>query len=193
MTSLKSLLFSLLLISPFIGFAQNFQDSLSEAAKDLTHQQVEYDPSYFSIKYPMGDVPADKGVCTDVVVRAYRKLGRDLQQEVHEDMSANFDLYPDDWGLTAPDPNIDHRRVPNLMTFFERHGKSLPITAQASDYQPGHLVCWDLGRGIKHIGIVVDKKDRSSGNPLIVHNIGQGQVMENVLFEFRIIGHYAYP
>jgi len=165
--------------------------SLSEAAIQLTHDHVVYDPSYFKITYPNGDVPAGKGVCTDVVIRAYRKMGIDLQKEVHEDMKANFSVYPKKWGLKSTDTNIDHRRVPNLMKYFERKGKTLAITQNASDYLPGEIVCWDLGGGITHIGIVVDEKT-SSGRYKVVHNIGAGQVIEDCLFQYKIIGHYRY-
>lgn len=170
-----------------------FADSLSEAAIALTRQQVVYDPSYFRIDYPMGDVPADRGVCTDVVIRAFRKVGIDLQQEVHEDMATHFNLYPNRWGLRRTDKNIDHRRVPNLMTFLGRHGRSLPLSDRASDYRAGDIVCWDLGGGILHIGLVADRKSTDGQRPLIVHNIGRGQVLEDVLFSFSIIGHYRYP
>ncbi len=169
-----------------------FGDRLSKAALELTNQKVTYAPSYFKIPYPNGDVPADKGVCTDVVIRAYRKLGIDLQKEVHEDIKANFSKYPRKWGLSKPDRNIDHRRVPNLMVFFTRHGNKLPVTNSAPDYLPGEIVCWDLGGGITHIGIVVEKKTSDDKRNLIVHNIGAGQVMEDCLFRFKIIGHYRY-
>lgn len=169
-----------------------FYDKLSAAAIDLTKQQVTYDPSYFRISYPNGDVPPGKGVCTDVIVRAYRKLGIDLQKEVHEDMKANFSRYPAKWGLSRPDRNIDHRRVPNLMTFFERHGEVKPISESPRDYEPGDIVCWNLGGAITHIGIVVNRKSADGKRPLIVHNIGAGQVMEDCLFDFKIIGHYRY-
>ncbi len=159
---------------------------------ELTEQQVTYDPSYFSIDYPNGDVPSDKGVCTDVVIRAYRKIGIDLQKEVHEDMKAHFEVYPKIWGLTRTDKNIDHRRVPNLMTFFSRKGTDKPITANPEDYRPGDIVCWNLGGAVTHIGIVVDKKSKDGQRNLIVHNIGGGQVLEDCLFEFKIIGHYRY-
>lgn len=167
-------------------------ESLAQAAATLTEDDVVYDPSYFSISYPMGDVPEDRGVCTDVVVRAYRKCGIDLQQKVHEDMRANFAIYPQRWGLRGPDKNIDHRRVPNLMTFFERFGDVLPTSIKSSDYQPGDIVCWDLGGGILHIGMVSDQRNSSNSRYLIVHNIGAGQVFEDVLFEYKIIGHYLY-
>ncbi|MDE5422639.1 DUF1287 domain-containing protein [Ancylomarina sp. DW003] len=153
---------------------------------------MSYDPSYFSIAYPNGDVPADKGVCTDVVIRAYRLKGIDLQKEVHEDMKANFKLYPKIWGLKTTDKNIDHRRVPNLMTYFKRQGASEAITQHAADYQPNDIVCWRLEGGLTHIGIVVNRKSADGKRHLIVHNIGAGQVVEDCLFDFKIIGHYRY-
>jgi len=165
---------------------------LSDSALELTKQRVSYDPSYFSISYPNGDVPSDKGVCTDVIIRAYRKLNIDLQKEVHEDMKSNFGVYPKNWGLTTTDKNIDHRRVPNLMTFFERHGEVKPKTKNAQDYAPGDIVCWSLDGGLTHIGIVVNKKSKDGKRNLIVHNIGAGQVVEDMLFDFKIIGHYRY-
>ncbi|HRG88023.1 MAG TPA: DUF1287 domain-containing protein [Chitinophagales bacterium] len=165
---------------------------LADAATTLTSQRVTYDPSYFTIPYPNGDVPADKGVCTDVVIRAYRKLGIDLQRKVHEDMAANFSLYPNTWGLKKPDTNIDHRRVPNLMVFFSRFGKVKPLSQNAADYQPGDIVCWNLGGNITHIGLVANKRSADGKRPLIVHNIGAGQVLEDCLFNFKIIGHYSY-
>lgn len=169
----------------------DFYAVFADSAMTLTKQQVQYDPSYFTLDYPNGDVPAGKGVCTDVVVRAYRKLGIDLQKEVHEDMRAHFALYPDHWGLTRPDKNIDHRRVPNLMVFFERHGTVLPSSRNPKDYHPGDVVCWSLGGGISHIGVVSNRRSLR-GTPLIVHNIGAGQVLEDMLFDFKIIGHYRY-
>lgn len=170
----------------------SFYDKLSDAAMELTKQKVQYDPSYFVIKYPNGDVPSDKGVCTDVVIRAYRKLGIDLQKEVHEDMNANFDKYPRKWGLKHTDKNIDHRRVLNLMTFFTRHGTALKISAEPAIYSPGDIVCWNLGGTVTHIGIVVSKKSSDGKRCLMVHNIGGGQVMEDCLFSYKIIGHFRY-
>jgi uncharacterized protein YijF (DUF1287 family) len=165
--------------------------SLADCAIELTKDEVQYDPSYFTIPYPMGDVPKNKGVCTDVVIRAYRKLGIDLQQLVHEDMKTNFNVYPKNWGLQHPDKNIDHRRVPNLMTFFTRKGTVLPVTQLASNYKAGDIVCWNLGGGITHIGIVSNQIN--NGIPLIIHNVGGGQVIEDVLFKYhKIIGHYRY-
>ncbi|GAA3514822.1 DUF1287 domain-containing protein [Aquimarina addita] len=171
---------------------QNFNIKLSNAALALTEQQVTYNPSYFSIGYPNGDVPDHVGVCTDVVIRAYRKLGIDLQKEVHEDMKAHFSTYPKIWGLSGTDKNIDHRRVPNLMTYFSRFGKTKPISTNASDYLPGDIVCWNLGGAITHIGLVVDKKSKDQQRYLIVHNIGSGQELSDCLFDYKIIGHYKY-
>lgn len=171
---------------------EGFGLQLSKAAIELTENQVDYDPSYFAIPYPNGDVPADKGVCTDVIIRAYRKLGIDLQKEVHEDMKENFNVYPNIWGLEKPDANIDHRRVPNLRTFFSRHGQKLETSDQANDYQPGDIVTWDLGGNTPHIGIVIQKKSPVSKQPLIVHNIGHGQEISDCLFSYSITGHYRY-
>ncbi len=169
-----------------------FPEKLSNAAIELTKQKVKYDPTYYVIKYPNGDVPSDKGVCTDVIIRAYRKLGIDLQKEVHFDMKVNFSKYPKNWGKTKPDKNIDHRRVPNLMVFFSRFGKIKPINQNAKDYLPGDIVCWDLGGGVKHIGIVVNIQSDDKTRYQIVHNIGNGQVVEDCLFKYKIIGHYTY-
>ena len=177
-----------------IGYSQdNFYKTLSDSTIGIINADIVYDPSYFSIKYPNGDVPKDKGVCTDVVIRAYRKLGIDLQKEVHEDMKANFDKYPKIWGLKSTDKNIDHRRVPNLMVFFSRKGVELPKTESSLDYKPGDVVCWDLGSGITHIGIVVNiKSNINSDRYQVVHNIGNGQELSDCLFDYKIIGHYRY-
>ncbi|MCK4751012.1 MAG: DUF1287 domain-containing protein [Bacteroidales bacterium] len=189
----RGLLVALILCGTLIVCAQDsFGEKLSEAALLLTRQEVVYDPAYYSMGYPGGDVPADRGVCSDVLIRAFREVEIDLQEEVHMDMKTNFDLYPRIWGLTQPDPNIDHRRVPNLMKFFERHGTDKPMTADPDDYLPGDIVCWNLGGAITHIGIVVDRRSRNGKRPLIVHNIGGGQVLADCLFDFRIIGHYTY-
>ena len=170
----------------------SFSTKLSDAAIGLTKQKVMYDPGYFSIAYPNGDVPGDKGVCTDVVIRAYRKLGIDLQKEVHEDMKVDFNKYPKNWDLTRPDKNIDHRRVPNLMVFFSRYGKTKSTTERSEDYLPGDIVCWNLGGSVTHIGFVVNKKSLDNNRYLIVHNIGGGQVIADCLFDYKIIGHYSY-
>lgn len=174
------------------GQEADFYERLSDAALELTKQFVIYNPAYVKIPYPNGDVAANRGVCTDVVIRAYRKVGIDLQKEVHEDMKKNFSKYPANWGLKAPDTNIDHRRVPNLMTFFSRHGVALPVTTDPSEYLPGDIVCWNLGGGATHIGIVVNKKNWRGRRYKIVHNIGYGQVLEDCLFDNKIIGHYRY-
>jgi uncharacterized protein YijF (DUF1287 family) len=163
-----------------------------EDAVEQTRYTVGYDPSYVQIDYPGGDVPLSTGVCSDVVVRAFRKAGVDLQKEVHEDMAGNFSAYPKKWGLARPDPNIDHRRVPNLMTFFQRKGKALALTASGADYQPGDVVTWDLGIGQTHIGIITNVWSDADGNYLVAHNIGGGVRVENVLFSWRITGHYRY-
>jgi len=165
---------------------------LVDAAIERTEHRVRYDGSYRSIEYPMGDVPDDIGVCTDVIIRAYRALGTDLQREVHEDMTAAFSEYPDTWGLTGTDSNIDHRRVPNLQVFFSRHGVELAVTDAPSDYRPGDLVTWVLPRNLPHIGIVTDRRSADGTRPLIVHNIGRGPEVEDALFEYPITGHYRF-
>jgi uncharacterized protein len=170
----------------------DFYQKLSNAAISIIDPEVVYTPAYVGIQYPNGDVPAKTGVCTDVVIRAYRKLGIDLQKEVHEDMKANFSLYPKTWGLKSTDKNIDHRRVPNLEVFFARKGKTLPITQNPNDYKTGDLVTWLLtGDAIPHIGIVTHIKS-SNGNPMIVHNVGSGQVLEDCLLSWKIVGHFRY-
>lgn len=185
-------LLALLLFNISVSQTEIQKATLSDCALELTEQNVTYDPSYFSIEYPNGDVPSDKGVCTDVIIRAYRKLNIDLQKEVHQDMKANFNAYPQMWGLRGTDKNIDHRRVLNLMTFFERKKEDYPITTNPNDYLPGDIVSWNLRGAITHIGIVVDKKSKDGKRYLIVHNIGAGQVLEDCLFDFKIIGHYRY-
>jgi uncharacterized protein YijF (DUF1287 family) len=167
--------------------------SLSARVVKAARQQIGvtkgYDPAYRALKYPGGDVPLHTGVCTDVVVRAIRGCGLDLQRAVHEDMRKNFGAYPKNWGLKRPDKNIDHRRVPNLMRYFERHhvamGEKLKETGS---YRPGDIVAWNLGGGVLHIGVVLDKV--SGRSPLIIHNIGGGAKEENVLLKFEVIGHY---
>jgi uncharacterized protein len=171
----------------------SFADSpqLVSAAREQTKGRVTYDAGYSRIGYPMGDVPADRGVCSDVVVRAYRGIGIDLQALVHEDMRANFKRYPARWGLSKPDTNIDHRRVPNLQTFLERKGARLK-DAGAAKYLPGDLVTWMLPGNLPHIGIVSDRQAGASDRPLIIHNIGAGTVEEDLLFAYPITGHYRY-
>jgi hypothetical protein len=173
---------------------QIFLQKLVAAAIERTHHVVRYDPSYVRIPYPGGDVPAHTGVCTDEVIRVYRALGVDLQKQVYEDMVQNFSAYPRNWNASSsrPDSNIDHRRVPNLIVFFRRKGQSLPVSHQIDDYSPGDLVTWDLGGNVPHIGIVVDRRDPQTGRYMLVHNIGQGPKMEDVLFNWKITGHYRY-
>jgi uncharacterized protein len=169
-------------------------DDLVKAALQRTNHSITYDGRYHSIKYPGGDVPANIGVCTDVVIRSYRKLGIDLQELVHQDMKNNFSKYPSKkiWGLNQPDPNIDHRRVPNLQVFFQRKGKILPVTDIVQDYAPGDLVTWMLPGNLPHIGIVTNKYAPKSSIPMIVHNIGRGPKLEDALFMYPITGHYRY-
>ena len=197
------LIFQCALVS-FAAFAQDnhssevqraaFTQRLVAAAVERTHHTVRYDPAYVRIPYPGGDVPAGTGVCTDEIIRIYRAVGVDLQKEVHEDMQANFSKYPNQqrWQETHTDANIDHRRVPNLMVFFSRKGETLPANTNLADYSPGDLVTWDLGGNVPHIGMVVDRKSPQSGRFLIVHNIGEGPKMEDVLFNWKITGHYRY-
>lgn len=166
---------------------------LLESAVEQTNLTKSYDPAYVIIPYPNGDVPVEKGVCTDVVIRAFRKAGVDLQREVHEDIVKNFSLYPKKWGLKSSDSNIDHRRVPNLQTFFSRRGKSLAITASGEDYKPGDVVAWDLdGKGMTHIGLVSNVYNETTKRYLITHNIGGGAQTEDRVFDWKIIGHYRY-
>jgi len=180
-----------LFITNILSAQQQFNpQNISKAALELIKTNVTYDGSYYSIAYPNGDVPKTIGVCTDVIIRTFRAIGLDLQKEIHEDMSENFDSYPKNWGLKKPDSNIDHRRVPNLMRYFDRKGKSLPITKNESDYYPGDIVAWDLGGGITHIGMVVNILSKDNKRYQIVHNIGAGQVLEDCLFDYNIIGHY---
>lgn len=164
---------------------------LVEAARKQVGITKIYDSQYVKIPYPGGDVPSERGVCTDVIVRAYRQFGLDLQQLVHEDMRQRWSAYPKLWKLTRPDPNIDHRRVPNLATFFAQHGRSLPISTEPTTYLPGDLVTWRLPAGVPHIGIVSNRHSET-GTPLIIHNIGAGAVEDNILFSFTITGHYRY-
>lgn len=152
-----------------------------------------YDPAYRRIAYPGGDVPRETGVCTDVIIRAYRHAGTDLQQLVHEDMKANFARYPKNWGLRRPDTNIDHRRVPNLATFFTRRGGRLAVTRRGADYRPGDVVTWRLSSGVPHIGLVSDVRARGTDRYLVVHNIGAGAQLEDVLFAYTLTGHYRWP
>jgi uncharacterized protein YijF (DUF1287 family) len=165
---------------------------LVAAAIQQTRQPTRYDGAYRRIPYPMGDVPPEMGVCTDVVIRAYRAVGVDLQQRVHEDMRAAFAAYPKAWGLSRPDPNIDHRRVPNLQRYFTRRGTARPRSSEPGDYQAGDLVTWMLPGNLPHIGLVSERRSSDGRRPLIVHNIGRGPQVEDMLFAYPITGHYRY-
>jgi uncharacterized protein YijF (DUF1287 family) len=181
------------MVSPNPSYSgKDFGQSLSQAALERTKHFVIYNGSYRKISYPNGDVPALFGVCTDVVIRSYRALGIDLQKLVHEDMKAHFKSYPKNWGLKRTDTNIDHRRVPNLQVFFKRRGQSLKVTHSSRDYKTGDLVTWKLNNNLPHIGIVVNRRSKDGKRPLIVHNIGYGPQLEEMLFDFTITGHYRY-
>lgn len=172
-----------------------FAELLVRAALERTTHSVRYDGSYLKIDYPMGDVPDAIGVCTDVVIRSYRQLGIDLQELLHKDIKRNFRRYPNQsrWGLSRPDTNIDHRRVPNLRIFLERHGLSLPVSDEAIDYLPGDLVTWKLNNNMVHIGIVANMYvNEFSDRRMIIHNIGSGPELGDILFEYDITGHYRY-
>lgn len=171
----------------------SMETRLAAAAVERTRHSVTYDGDYRHLGYPGGDVPADRGVCSDLVIRAYRTgLGIDLQERVHEDMTRVFPDYPAIWGLSRPDPNIDHRRVPNLEVFFARHGETLRVTRTPGDYRPGDLVTWRLGGRLPHIGIVTDRRSRDGKRPLIAHNIGGGPKLEDMLFDHPVTGHFRY-
>lgn len=180
-------------ISP-IENPNSFAEKLSNVAIQIIDKDVVYTPDYVKLKYPNGDVPAKTGVCTDVIIRAYRKLNIDLQKEVHEDMVANFTKYPNlkKWGLKTTDKNIDHRRVPNLEVFFGRKGKTLLITQNANDYKTGEIVTWMINDKLPHIGIITHLKSKDGKRNLIVHNVGNGQVLEDCLFSYTIVGHFQY-
>lgn len=163
-----------------------------DSAVDQIGKTTGYDASYQKIGYPNGDVPIETGVCSDVIVRAFRQGGIDLQKDIHEDMQENFAVYSARWGLSQPDPNIDHRRVPNLMTYFTRKGKSLSTGSSSETFLPGDVITWNLGNGSDHIGIVINVWYKPSQRYLIVHNLGAGTRMEDVLFAWKITGHYRY-
>ena len=165
--------------------------AIAQAAKKIEDSSVRYIPDYVKLSYPMGDVPKETGVCTDVVIRTYRGVGIDLQQLVHEDIIAHPDRYPN---IKKSDTNIDHRRVPNLGTFFKHNGTSLKVTQNPADYLPGDIVWWKLGSptGLNHIGVVVEERSWDGKRPLVIHNIGGGQVIEDILFEHHIVAHYRY-
>ncbi|MDA7882446.1 DUF1287 domain-containing protein [Akkermansiaceae bacterium] len=170
----------------------DFGSRLAAAALKRTQSKVTYDAAYYKIDFPNGDVPSDKGVCTDVVIRSYRSLGIDLQELVHADLKANFRAYPQLWKAKGPDTNIDHRRVPNLQRFFSRNGQALAMTTEESDYAVGDVVSWRLVNGQTHTGVVVPGPGARKSEKWIVHNIGGGPVWEDKLFDYKIIGHYRY-
>jgi hypothetical protein len=184
----------LLLACHGAAVAQEFYPDLARAALERTRHRVSYNGAYFKIPYPNGDIPSHLGVCTDVVIRSYRALGIDLQKAVHEDMVRDFAAYPSKriWGLSRPDRNIDHRRVPNLRVFFARNGEELPLSDRGEAYRDGDLVTWMLPGNLPHIGIVSSKFTTDGKRRLIVHNIGAGPKLEDVLFRFPITGHYRY-
>ena len=189
----KKLILSLFLLASLSVAGQtDYGNKVATAAEELTKDKVVYNGTYFKVPYPNGDVPKPYGVCTDVVIRTYRKLDIDLQKEVHEDMKAHFSEYPSNWGLKKTDTNIDHRRVPNLRCFFSRKGLSLIVSQNAVDYLPGDIVSWQLDNGLTHIGMVSKTKTQDKKRYLMVHNIGAGQVFEDCLFSFKITGHYRY-
>lgn len=171
--------------------AADAADRLATAAQAQIGVTLHYDGSYRKLPYPGGDVALDRGVCTDVIIRAYRKLGIDLQERVHQDMRARWSQYPRRWGLKAPDTNIDHRRVPNLEVYFRRHGAVLPVSRRAADFKPGDIVTWVIPPALPHIGIVADQRS-ADGTPLVIHNIGAGTQLEDVLFAYKMVGHFRY-
>lgn len=178
---------------PLAGNAPKEIGLTVESARRQTQITKIYDQAYVVLDYPNGDVSAERGACTDVVIRAMRAAGVDLQKEVHEDITRNFTIYPQKWGLKKPDANIDHRRVPNLQTFFARRGKVVPVTNDSADYKPGDIVSWDLnGKGLTHIGIVSNLWNERTKRYLIIHNIGRGTEAQDVLFDWQITGHYRY-
>ena len=190
---MRALYFSLLCLCAPLSLAQT-SDALkaNNAARSQIGVTTTYDPAYSRMAYPLGDVPLERGVCSDVVIRAYRKVGVDFQYLVHRDMRAHFSAYPKIWGLKKPDSNIDHRRVPNLEVFFKRQGKALNLPQVSDSYQPGDIVSWRLDNGLAHIGIISDKKSIFGSRPLVIHNIGQGTQEEDVLFSWKIVGHYRW-
>ena len=181
------LVFSVLIAAP--AFAD---EALVSAAQDRLKHNVRYTGSYVKLDYPGGDVPANTGVCTDVIIRSYRAAyGFDFQKAVHEDMKANFSAYPKNWGLTRTDRNIDHRRVPNLEAYLKRQGAKLPLSKKPADFKPGDIVSWRLDGNLPHIGIVSDRR-ASDGTPFIIHNVGAGPQEENVLFAYKMNGHFRF-
>jgi len=179
----------------WLAQGNGFGNRIAAVALERTREDVSYDDAYYNITYPMGDVPASKGVCTDLIIRSYRSLGIDLQELVHEDMQEDFRIYPQLWGLTEPDTNIDHRRVPNLQRYFSRCGEELNLPGEeltSEGFSYGDLVVWRLPHGDTHIGIVVPGPGNRRGEKWIVHNIGSGPEWEDKLMEYQVIGHYRF-
>jgi uncharacterized protein len=189
--SLTRLILTIAATVPLLAQPASLQKVIDGAKRQVGVTRM-YDARYVRLAYPGGDVPMDRGVCTDVVVRAYRNAGVDLQVRVHEDMKRNFAAYPKSWGLSRPDANIDHRRVPNLQTFLRRNGETLRVTHRGADYKPGDIVTWVLIEGVPHIGIVSDVRVPGTDRYRVVHNVGRGAQIEDVLFEYRLTGHYRY-
>jgi uncharacterized protein len=190
---MKLKLLAFLILLPYPAAAEELSpklDAILKAAGNQVGVTVAYDPSYRILSFPGGDVPMDRGVCTDVIIRAYRAAGIDLQLLVHRDMKNAFSVYPRIWGLSRPDPNIDHRRVQNLAVYFSRHGQALPVSKIAAEYKPGDIVTWKLPDGHPHIGLI--SNEIAGGRPLVIHNIGMGTKAEDILFSFTITGHYRY-
>jgi len=193
----KNILLLLSLSASFFiqsSYAASYSERLVNAAIERTFHKVRYDGSYHRIGFPYGDVPQNIGVCTDVIIRAYRKLGIDLQERVNDDMKHRFFEYPSfrKWGMLHTDPNIDHRRVPNLRAFFAKNAINFPISYNANDYRPGDIVTWDVTPSLPHIGIVTNILSPDNKRPLIAHNIGKGPQLEDMLFKLKITGHYRY-
>lgn len=189
---MRILFLTWLLLFPFSALADDGSEAIVTSARERTKADIRYDPKYVKLTYPNGDVSPDTGVCTDVIVRTYRNaFSFDFQKAVHEDMRANFSAYPKIWGLSRPDRNIDHRRVPNLEAFLKRKNASLPLTKDPKDYLPGDIVSWRLGGRVAHIGIVSDKKTWD-GTPLVIHNIGGGPVEDNILWVDQMTGHFRF-
>jgi len=188
----RALIALLAVAASWSALADGVAERLVSAARERTRHHEIYDGSYRRIGYPMGDVADDRGVCSDLVIRAYRRVGFDLQVAVHEDMMRHFSAYPANWGLRRPDPNIDHRRVPNLQRFLKRTGAAVPVTAEAGDYHTGDLVTWMLPGNLPHIGIVSDRKVWTTGRPKVIHNVGAGPVEDDSLFRYPITGHYRW-
>ena len=194
MRKLYLILILLLVSISLVAYTQatdSMQSIMSNALWQTTITRI-YDPSYYVIPYPNGDIPLERGVCCDVIIRAFRSVGIDLQEQIHTDMKNNFESYPAKWGLKQPDSNIDHRRVPNLETYLKRQGKSIPVTGNGKDYLPCDIVTWKLPGGLDHIGLVVNVPVKGTDRYCVVHNIGMGIKLEDILFQFKITGHFRY-